>query len=212
MTTDRPSRDATRIVGDDRRTAGGGLGPDVMAARTLEGDRVLTMDGDDIGQVDDIMLDVRSGRVAYAVVSSRGRPGIGDKLLAVPWNVLVLDVERQCFVLPVATERVREAPASTGIAGRQWPIRTGPRRCTRTTAVRRTGSSRKAKRRSTRRRTRRRRKVRKAASGNAIAGQCAAATVRSSCRAATRCALSIGSVLAANARSCGSRPFRASAS
>ncbi|VWB93778.1 photosystem reaction center subunit H [Burkholderia aenigmatica] len=54
------------------RAACGGPGPDVMAARTLEGDRVLTMDGDDIGQVADIMLDVRTGRIAYAVVSSRG--------------------------------------------------------------------------------------------------------------------------------------------
>ncbi|POM18517.1 putative PRC-barrel domain-containing protein [Burkholderia cepacia] len=123
MTTDRPSRDDTRIVGNDRRTAGGGPGPDVMAARTLEGDRVLTMDGDDIGQVDDIMLDVRSGRIAYAVVSSRGEPGIGDKLLAVPWNVLVLDVARQCFVLPVATERVREAP---GFDRNRWPAMADP--------------------------------------------------------------------------------------
>lgn len=49
MTTDRPSRNDTRIVGSNRRAAGGGPGPDVMAARTLEGDRVLTMDGDDIG-------------------------------------------------------------------------------------------------------------------------------------------------------------------
>ncbi len=139
MTTDRPSRDDTRIVGSNRRTVGGGPGPDVMAARTLEGDRVLTMDGDDIGQVADIMLDVRAGRIAYAVVSSGGAPGGGDKLLAVPWNVLVLDVERRCFVLPVPTERVREAPGFDRNRWPGWPIRRGPRRCMRTTAVRRTG-------------------------------------------------------------------------
>ncbi|VWB12841.1 PRC-barrel domain-containing protein [Burkholderia lata] len=123
MTTDRPSREAARIVGDYRRMAGGGPGPDVMAARTLEGDRVLTMDGDDIGQVTDIMLDVRSGRIAYAVVSSGGVQGLGDKLLAVPWNVLVLDVDRQCFVLPVATECVREAP---GFDRTRWPAMADP--------------------------------------------------------------------------------------
>lgn len=123
MTTDRPSRADTRIVGGIRRTARGGPEPDVMAARTLQGDRVLTMDGDDIGQVADIMLDVRTGRIAYAVVSSRGLPGSGDKLLAVPWNVLVLDVERKCFVLPVATERVREAP---GFDRNRWPAMADP--------------------------------------------------------------------------------------
>jgi sporulation protein YlmC with PRC-barrel domain len=123
MTTDRPSRDDARIVGSNRRTTRGGPGPDVMAARTLEGDRVLTLDGDDIGRVADIMLDVRSGRIAYAVVSAAGQPGIGDKLLAVPWNVLVLDAERQCFVLPVATERVREAP---GFDRNRWPAMADP--------------------------------------------------------------------------------------
>ncbi|RQT34963.1 PRC-barrel domain-containing protein [Burkholderia contaminans] len=123
MTTDRPSRDVTRIVGGNRRSTGAGPGPDVMAARTLEGDRVLTMDGDDIGQVADIMLDVRSGRIAYAVVSAGSPPGIGDKLLAVPWNGLVLDIERRCFVLPVATERVREAP---GFDRNRWPAMADP--------------------------------------------------------------------------------------
>ncbi|HDR9506048.1 photosystem reaction center subunit H [Burkholderia cepacia] len=121
MTTDKPSRDAARIVGAGRRTHAGGPGPDVMAARTLEGDRVLTVDGDDIGKITDIMLDVRSGRIAYAVVASRG--GSGDKLLAVPWNALILDVERKCFVLPVAAEQVREAP---GFDRNRWPAMADP--------------------------------------------------------------------------------------
>ncbi|MDR0240308.1 MAG: PRC-barrel domain-containing protein [Burkholderia sp.] len=123
MTTDRLSRDDTRIVGGQRGSTGGGPGPDVMAARTLAGDRVLTMDGDDIGKVADIMLDVRAGRIAYAVVSSGGVRGLGDKLLAVPWNMLVLDVGRQCFVLPVATEHVRDAP---GFDRDCWPAMADP--------------------------------------------------------------------------------------
>ncbi|MBR8222028.1 PRC-barrel domain-containing protein [Burkholderia ambifaria] len=117
MTTDRPSPTHARIVGDSGRSAGG-PGPDVMAAGTLEGDHVLTIDGDDIGKVTNIMLDVRSGRIAYAVVSSGGFLGIGGKLLAVPWNVLTLDAERHCFVLAVSTERVREAP---GFDKDHWP-------------------------------------------------------------------------------------------
>lgn len=117
MTTDSASRTHARIVGGDSRPAGG-PGPDVMAAGTLEGNHVLTMDGDDIGTVTHIMLDVRSGRIAYAVVSSGGFLGIGDKLLAVPWNVLTLNIERRCFVLPVPTGQVREAP---GFDPDDWP-------------------------------------------------------------------------------------------
>ncbi|HKT63144.1 PRC-barrel domain-containing protein [Burkholderia sp. 22313] len=122
MATDRAPRTQARIAGTAGRSAGG-PGPDVMAAGTLEDDRVLTLDGDDIGKVMHIMLDVRSGRIAYAVVSSGGFPGIGDKLLAVPWNVLTLDVERRCFVLPVPTERVREAP---GFEQDRWPAMADP--------------------------------------------------------------------------------------
>lgn len=123
MTTDRASRDDTRIVGGDRPPTGRGPGPDVMAARTLAGDRVLTIEGDDIGKVANIMLDVRAGRVAYAVVASGGIRGLGGKLLAVPWNMLVLDVERKCFVLPVATELVRDAP---GFDPDYWPAMADP--------------------------------------------------------------------------------------
>ncbi|WP_321795510.1 MULTISPECIES: PRC-barrel domain-containing protein [unclassified Burkholderia] len=122
MTTDRPSRTQARIVGDRGRSAGG-PGPDVMAASTLEDDRVLTLDGDDIGKITNIMLDIRSGRIAYAVVSSGGLLGIGDKLLAVPWNVLTLDAGRRCFVLPVSTERVRDAP---GFEKDRWPTMADP--------------------------------------------------------------------------------------
>ncbi|MCA3862792.1 MAG: PRC-barrel domain-containing protein, partial [Burkholderia sp.] len=71
----------------------------------------------------DITLDVRSGRIAYAVVGSGGVRGLGDKLLAVPWNMLVLDVERKCFVLPVATEHVRDAP---GFDRDRWPAMADP--------------------------------------------------------------------------------------
>lgn len=122
MTTDKPPRASARIAGSSGRS-GRGPGPDVMAASTLEGDRVLTAEGHDIGKVTDIMLDVRSGRVAYAVVASGGFLGIGDKLLAVPWSALTLDVERKCFVLPVPTERVREAP---GFAKDRWPAMADP--------------------------------------------------------------------------------------
>lgn len=58
-----PHQGQTRIVGKGRETAAG-PGPDVMAANTLDGDKVYTTDGDDVGKIKEIMLDVRSGRIA----------------------------------------------------------------------------------------------------------------------------------------------------
>ena len=112
-----PDQGRTRIIGKGAATAAG-PGPDVMAADTLEGDKVYTTDGDDVGKIKDIMLDVRSGRIAYAVLSSGGLLGIGDKLLAIPWSALTLDTERKCFLLSVSSERIKNAP---GFDKDHWP-------------------------------------------------------------------------------------------
>jgi sporulation protein YlmC with PRC-barrel domain len=105
------------IVGKGSATAEG-PGPDVMAADTLDGNKVISSDGEDIGKVKDIMLDVRSGRIAYAVLSSGGFLGIGDKLLAIPWHALTLDTQQKCFVLNMTAERVKNAP---GFDKDHWP-------------------------------------------------------------------------------------------
>ncbi len=85
-----------RIVGKGS-TSADGPGPDVMAAATLDDNKVISSDGEDIGKIKDIMLDVGSGRIAYVVLSSGGFLGIGDKLLAIPWHALTLDTQQKCF-------------------------------------------------------------------------------------------------------------------
>jgi hypothetical protein len=89
-----------------------------MATPAIDGNKVLSSDGKDIGEIKDIMLDVRSGRIAYAVLSSGGFLGIGDKLLAIPWRTLRLDTQQKCFVLAVTAELVKNAP---GFDKDHWP-------------------------------------------------------------------------------------------
>lgn len=43
---------------------GDGPGPDVMTAATLAGNKVVTSDGEHVGKISEIMLDVRGGRIA----------------------------------------------------------------------------------------------------------------------------------------------------
>ncbi len=95
-----------------------GPGPDVMAAETLQGDDVINLQGDKLGSIEDIMLDVRSGRVAYAVLSFGGLLGMGDKLFAIPWGALTLDADRKCFVLDIPKDRLQNAP---GFDKDHWP-------------------------------------------------------------------------------------------
>lgn len=95
-----------------------GPGPQLLTASTLEGDKVVNRQNDTLGKIDEIMLDVQQGRIAYAVLSSGGLMGLGDKLFAIPWSALTLDADRKCFVLDVDKERLEQAP---GFNKDHWP-------------------------------------------------------------------------------------------
>lgn len=95
-----------------------GPGPRLMGANTLDGNDVYNKQDEDLGDVKEIMLDVPSGRVAYAVLSFGGFLGMGDKLFAVPWSALTLDTVKHRFVLDVSKERLKEAP---GFDKDEWP-------------------------------------------------------------------------------------------
>jgi len=95
-----------------------GPGPRVMAASTLEGDDIVNEQGEDLGTLKEIMIDVPTGRIAYAVLSSGGFLGIGDKLFAIPWNALRMDPPNHRFILNIARERLAEAP---GFDKDNWP-------------------------------------------------------------------------------------------
>lgn len=107
----------TPIVGTPR-SAPEGPGPEIMAADTLQGDDVVNHLDEDLGKITDIMIDVPSGRVAYAVLSSGGFLGMGDRLFAIPWSALTLDITRKCFILDVDAERLKNAP---GFDKDHWP-------------------------------------------------------------------------------------------
>jgi len=95
-----------------------GPGPEMMGADTLVGNGVCNQKGEDLGEIKEIMLDMRSGRVAYAVLSFGGFLGMGEKLFAVPWNALILDTKNKRFVLNVEKDRLKNAP---GFDKTQWP-------------------------------------------------------------------------------------------
>lgn len=97
---------------------GDGPGPDVMAASSLNGNKVMSSDGEHVGKIVDIMLDVRSGRIAYAVLSSGGFLGVGNRLHAIPWSALTLDTDDRCFILDASAERIKNAP---GFDKDNWP-------------------------------------------------------------------------------------------
>ncbi len=100
-----------------------GPGPELMGAETLVGNDVANPKAEVVGSIKEIMLDMRSGRVAYAVMSFGGFLGMGDKLFAVPWNALTLDTKNKRFVLDVEKKRLEAAP---GFDKDHWPNMADP--------------------------------------------------------------------------------------
>ena len=100
-----------------------GPGPKIMAADTLKGDSVINSQGENLGKVEHIMLDVQRGRIAYAVLSFGRFLGMGNKLFAIPWAALTLNADQKCFVLDVPQDRLAKAP---GFDKDQWPTMADP--------------------------------------------------------------------------------------
>jgi sporulation protein YlmC with PRC-barrel domain len=100
-----------------------GPGPTIMAADTLKGEDVRNPAGEALGKITHIMLDVTHGTIAYAVLSFGSFMGMGEKLFAIPWHSLALDVENKWFVLNINRERLKTAP---GFDKDRWPSMADP--------------------------------------------------------------------------------------
>lgn len=95
-----------------------GPGPALMGSSSINGNDVYNRQDESLGDVKEIMLDMNTGRVSYAVLSFGGFLGMGDKLFAVPWNALTLDTVNKRFVLDVEKTRLESAP---GFDKDNWP-------------------------------------------------------------------------------------------
>ena len=93
-------------------------GGEALTARRLIGDPVVNRRGEDLGKIEDFVIDPRNGRVDYAVLSFGGFLGMGDKLFAVPLEAMKLSREEKRFILDVDKERLKHAP---GFDKDHWP-------------------------------------------------------------------------------------------
>ncbi len=90
----------------------------LMPASDLTGYKVNNPTGESLGKIEDFMLDVKAGRISYAVLSFGGVMGIGDKLFAIPIAMLSLDEEEKLFYLNIDKEKLKDAP---GFDKGNWP-------------------------------------------------------------------------------------------
>ncbi len=89
-----------------------------LGAHTLIHDKVVNLDGQEIGRIEELMIDVTTGRVAYAVLLFGGFMGIGTKLFALPWSALTVDEAKKRFVVNITKESLEQLP---GFDKDHWP-------------------------------------------------------------------------------------------
>jgi sporulation protein YlmC with PRC-barrel domain len=100
----------------------------LIAASKVNGTSVYNRQGDSLGSIYDVMIDKRSGRVEYAIMSFGGFLGMGEHYHPLPWNLLQYDERQGGYIVDIDRDRLQGAPAyatsatpdwSTGAYGRQ---------------------------------------------------------------------------------------------
>jgi hypothetical protein len=90
----------------------------IGARKSILGAKVINAAQEHLGRIEDLVIDARDNRVAYAILSFGGVLGLGDKHFAIPWETLSFDLSEKVAVLDVDKGRLKNAP---GFDQNNWP-------------------------------------------------------------------------------------------
>jgi PRC-barrel domain len=98
----------------------------LISSEDVEGTEVYGPDRSNLGEIDHLVIDKSSGRVAYAVMSFGGFMGLGHSHYPVPWNALKYDTELGGFRADITESQLRDAPEFSDDSwyDRDWEART----------------------------------------------------------------------------------------
>ena len=82
----------------------------LIPAKRVNGSAVFNQAKEKIGQIEDVAIDKKTGRVAYAILSFGGFLGLGGKHQPLPWSVLKYDAATGGYVVPITEEFLALAP------------------------------------------------------------------------------------------------------
>jgi sporulation protein YlmC with PRC-barrel domain len=90
----------------------------LLASGSIIGDKVVNQENEHIGKIEELMISVSDGKIAYAVLSFGGFLHFGDKFFAIPWSTLRVDEEKKRIILNVEKDSLKNAP---GFDKNHWP-------------------------------------------------------------------------------------------
>ena len=82
----------------------------LIASNKVEGTQVYNRQGEHLGEIYTLMVDKRSGQVAYAVMSFGGFLGFGESYHPLPWRALTYDTRLGGYIVDIDAERLAGAP------------------------------------------------------------------------------------------------------
>ena len=91
----------------------------LVRSSKVVGTVVKSLDGEDLGNIDDVVVDISKGDFSYVVVAAGGFLGIGEKLISIPWDVLMFDEETKSFILKVHHKELENA---AGVSADSWDV------------------------------------------------------------------------------------------
>ncbi|HRD71061.1 MAG: PRC-barrel domain-containing protein [Legionella sp.] len=95
----------------------------VVKASEVTGVDVKNGAGENLGEINEVVIDKLNGTVSYLVLDFGGILGFGNKFFAVPWKLFSYNEDDDCFILNVDKERFKNAP---GFDKDHWPNFTSP--------------------------------------------------------------------------------------
>ena len=85
--------------------------PALISSERVNGTAVYGSDRKRIGTIDHLMIDKRSGVVAYAVMTFGGFLGLGQASYLIPWKALDYDESLDGYATDLREEQISAAPA-----------------------------------------------------------------------------------------------------
>jgi sporulation protein YlmC with PRC-barrel domain len=82
----------------------------LLSTESILGSHVRDPQGEEVGEIEHLMINPQTGLVMYAVVSVGGFLGMGEKNLIVPWRSLEVARDGQSVVLNASKQLLKEAP------------------------------------------------------------------------------------------------------
>jgi sporulation protein YlmC with PRC-barrel domain len=92
----------------------------LISSEKVAGTEVYNTAGENMGEIREVMLDKRSGTVAYAVMSFGGFLGMGEKYHPLPWSLLKYDTGKGGYVVNLDKQQLEGAPVLEPDSDLEW--------------------------------------------------------------------------------------------